>query len=115
LPHSEVVYDRELIKEYYCEWHDGYREYQHIRLGGLKEAYDREVNRSLMNILIHGRKHLDLYSDLIKSNDCVVKGVHMGVVTNAAFFLLEKNYKRFPWPVRVLIGFVNLITQTSLH
>jgi len=103
----------ELLKEYYSEWHAGYREYKHIMLGALKEGYDRELNKALAKILMRcGSNHLDLYLDLIKRNDCLVNGVHMGVVTKAAFFLYEKNYKRFPRPVRVLIGSFNLITET---
>lgn len=113
MPGSGVIYACEINKEYYVEWHAAYREYQHIRLGGLKDIYDREVLRSLAEILIHcGSSHYEFYQNLIKKNDRIINGVHMGIVTNAAFFLYEKNYKRIPMPIRVLSGIAIFIVQS---
>ena len=92
-------------KECYNKWHSGYREYQHVCTGKLKNMYKSEMHRILANILIHcGSNYLDYYMNLIKRNKNSSSGINLQITTDAAFFLYIKNYKSMPRIIRMIIG-----------
>jgi hypothetical protein len=106
-----IVFD--INKECYNKWHSGYREFQHVCTGNLKNKYKREMYSILANILIHcGADYLDYYMALMKSHKNCSVDFNVQITTDTAFFLYIKNYKDLPRIIRMIIGTLLMLKKT---
>lgn len=103
------------LSSYYSIWHEGYREYKHIRKGKMSENYEIAVKGCLRQILLHcGLRYLEYYEKM-KAEKKGDHGLNMDIAINASFFLYEKNYKGLYRGVRFLIGLYYLLPGTKLE